>query len=164
MISNTKIAEIETSNSIYFWDYNYPLSNFYLKDFTHKNKTFISAQHAILWEMAVLFKDYKKANEILTYGDKSEIKDVEFINFNPIIWVDENKQIYESVLTSKFTSSELMRELLLSTRQKNLVFCSPDKYWGCGLRTNHPHVQNPKKWTGSNNLGEILMKVRNNIK
>lgn len=161
---NQKISEKETNSHIYFWDYKYPLSNFYLKEFTYSGKVFISAQQAIYWETAKLFKDYNLANEIIKYSDKTEIKEnIQFENFDHVIWMDKCDRLYEKILISKFTNSQLMKEILLSTKNKKLVFCSTDRYWGCGLRTNHPNLSKEDWWTGSNKLGKLLMKIRSKI-
>jgi predicted NAD-dependent protein-ADP-ribosyltransferase YbiA (DUF1768 family) len=37
-------------------------------------------------------------------------------------------------------------------------------YWGIGLGSDDPAIQNPKKWRGLNVLGKILTKVRHTLR
>jgi hypothetical protein len=68
---------------------------------------------------------------------------------------DTNKYsvMYECVL-SKFLQNNDIRKELLATGDANLVEDSPvDYYWGCGV-----------DGTGQNNLGKVLMQVRDLLK
>ena len=68
-------------------------------------------------------------------------------------WDYAKKQVmWEGVLT-KFLTHKNIQEILLSTGEELIVEDSPtDYYWGCG-----------KDKTGLNELGKILMKVRQEI-
>jgi|PlaIllAssembly_1097288.scaffolds.fasta_scaffold00483_6 ribA/ribD-fused uncharacterized protein len=68
-------------------------------------------------------------------------------------WDDERLQVMHDILRIKFSDPEL-RLLLLATKQKRLIEGNNwgDSYWGvCNGR-------------GSNHLGTLLMKVRNEIR
>ncbi len=64
----------------------------------------------------------------------------------------------------KFSLPQLKKEIL-ATGDKHLVEASPfDGIWGIKMGENHRHVENPDKWRGLKLLGEVLMKVRKELK
>jgi ribA/ribD-fused uncharacterized protein len=68
-------------------------------------------------------------------------------------FIEERIRIMKYALEMKFTKSYKLRQLLLSTGTKQLIDASPvDKFWGEG-----------EDKTGENNLGKILMEVREGL-
>jgi N-glycosidase YbiA len=64
-------------------------------------------------------------------------------------WEDVKDSIMLAALRKKFAAEDL-RQLLLDTRDRELVEASPsDSYWGCG-----------RSGKGKNRLGQLLMQVR----
>jgi ribA/ribD-fused uncharacterized protein len=64
-------------------------------------------------------------------------------------WEDVKESIMLAALRKKFAAEDL-RQLLLDTRDRELVEASPsDSYWGCG-----------RSGKGKNRLGQLLMQVR----
>jgi len=62
--------------------------------------------------------------------------------------------IMVKALTAKFTQHESLRQLLLGTENKPIVYANPLNYeWGCG-----------KEGTGQNLLGKALVEVRESLK
>lgn len=65
-------------------------------------------------------------------------------------WEEVKDGVMEKALRAKFTQNDKIREILLSTKDRELVEDSPsDFYWGCG-----------RNGTGRNMLGKLLMKIR----
>ena len=65
----------------------------------------------------------------------------------------KDKVMYDAVL-AKFTQHQDIQQILLNTGEQSIVEDSPiDYYWGCG-----------KDGSGKNKLGEILVKVRTELK
>jgi ribA/ribD-fused uncharacterized protein len=57
-----------------------------------------------------------------------------------------------------------LKQILLSTGTTILAECSPvDRIWGIGLSEDNADVQNPAKWQGQNLLGNVLMRVREEL-
>ncbi len=57
-----------------------------------------------------------------------------------------------------------MLKALLATEGTLLVEASPyDKVWGVGLGEDDPRIKDPKNWKGTNWLGEVLTKLREDL-
>ena len=53
---------------------------------------------------------------------------------------------------------------LLDTQDKTLAEASKnDKVWGIGMAMSDPNAFDKEKWQGKNQLGNLLMKVRDEI-
>jgi ribA/ribD-fused uncharacterized protein len=69
-------------------------------------------------------------------------------------WEEVKDEIMYQACLKKFQTHVEVRELLLSTGEEELVENAPgDYYWGCG-----------KNGTGLNKLGNILMRVREELR
>ncbi|MDY6783196.1 MAG: NADAR family protein [Cyanobacteriota bacterium] len=69
-------------------------------------------------------------------------------------WETVKDKIMERAVLCKFQTHADLREVLLSTGDEPIVENAPgDYYWGCG-----------KDGSGQNKLGEILMKVREELR
>lgn len=69
-------------------------------------------------------------------------------------WESVKAQIMEKAVRTKFMSHPDLQEILLNTAEELIVEDSPtDYYWGCG-----------ESKTGQNQLGKILMKIRQEIR
>ena len=68
------------------------------------------------------------------------------------------------VIFTQFTQNEHLLTQLLATEGTTLVEASPrDRIWGIGLGAQNPLAQNRETWRGTNYLGEILTRVRQQI-
>ncbi len=69
-------------------------------------------------------------------------------------WESVKMQIMEKAVLTKFISYPDLQEILLNTAEVLIIEDSPtDYYWGCG-----------ESKTGQNQLGKILMKIRQKIR
>lgn len=69
------------------------------------------------------------------------------------------------VVSQKFNSCKMLRELLLSTGNSILAEAAPnDSIWGIGLRIDDDRTNDPSKWCGRNVLGYALMKARRHMR
>ena len=65
---------------------------------------------------------------------------------------------------AKFKQNPGLEYELLDTKDECLVEASPtDRIWGVGLDQYDDAVLDPKNWQGTNWLGEVIMKVREDI-
>lgn len=119
-----------------------------------------------MYHKAITFNDNDTAEKILS---KSECSPAEYkklgghiSNFNSSTWNDLSVDISYRGNMLKFEQNSLLRETLLSTGDKLIVEASPyDKIWGIGFDHNSADG-NRDKW-GTNLLGQILMRVRNDL-
>lgn len=157
----------ETDKFVFFWGDEDVYSNFFYAPFTHKGIVFKWSEQAIMWRKAKLFGAHKIAEQILEADAPIKCKNLgrsHQIPFNEDVWVENRCKVYQEVLMDKFSLPQLKKEIL-ATGDKHLVEASPfDDIWGIKMGENHRHVENPDKWRGLNLLGEVLMKVRKELK
>ncbi len=116
-----------------------------------------------MYEKAKLMGDTKSVEKILKTTNPYLVKKYgrEVKPWNEILWQQNREKIMVDVCFSKFTSSPILREVLLETGNLILVEASPkDRIWGIGLGENYPGIEDPKNWRGLNLLGKSLMTVR----
>ena len=84
--------------------------------------------------------------------------------FKNDIWLKHRYDIVFRGNLEKFSQSSELKLFLLGTGNKYLAESSPtDLIWGIGLSDQDPERFDMKKWRGTNLLGEVLMKVRENL-
>lgn len=106
-----------------------------------QGQKFADADHA---EKIRVARDPKQA-KTLGRGCKFPIRDD---------WDQARDEIMYEACLKKFQTHKEARELLLATEDEELVENAPsDYYWGCG-----------KTGTGQNKLGQILMRVREELR
>ena len=75
------------------------------------------------------------------------------------------EKIMETSIKAKFRQNLELRQKLLSTGNKDIVECNPyDKYWGNGLALNTKDAHLRSNWKGKNMMGELLCRVRSELK
>ena len=68
----------------------------------------------------------------------------------------------DQAVRAKFQNNPELLAYLKSTIPLTLVHANAhDKIWANGLAINDPDTLNPAKWKGKNQLGDILMAIRN---
>ncbi len=69
-------------------------------------------------------------------------------------WEEVKDDVMYRAVRKKFETHDALRDLLLSTGSREIVEASPfDYYWGCG-----------KDGSGKNRLGDLLMRVRDELR
>lgn len=114
-------------------------------------------------EKARLFGDNKALGQILNTRSPKEHKEWgrRVKGFDKDLWNNVAKEIVFLGNLAKFTQNKDLMEQLIATENRILVEASPyDTVWGIGLSETDPDATDPKKWKGTNWLGEVLMKVR----
>ena len=79
-------------------------------------------------------------------------------------WLPEAKKVDLDGCRAKFAQDLYAKNILLATDDKTLIEAGPDKTWGVGMYMTDKDIAIPEKWKGTNLLGEILMKVRDELK
>lgn len=116
----------------------------------------------MMYQKAILFKDYDTATKILLSSIPREQKDLgrQVKNFNQTIWDKEKENIVFNGNYLKFSSHEYLKQYLYDTYPHQIVEANAyDKIWGIGMFQDDPNVLNTNIW-GQNLLGKTLMKVR----
>lgn len=156
-----------THNFTFFYGSSHPFSNWYMMPFVHRGKQYNCGEQYMMYQKAILFKDYDVAEMILEQRDprKQKFLGRQVRNFVESEWNAVCKPTMVEGLTSKFRQDTYSLNTLLDTGDTIIVEASPtDRIWGVGLAESDPLILNPKNWRGTNWLGDVLMEVRNVIK
>jgi len=112
------------------------------------------------------YKNYTKGSHILAKSNPGKIKKLSS-SFGEKHWdsPDARDKIMDNIIFQKFAQNRYLTFILLSTGgKKTLVETNPyDSYWDAGCSATHAIASN-NKWTGINNLGDILMRVREKLR
>lgn len=153
----------------FFFTENDALSNWYLRDFVVKGKTFNCMESFMMFSKAMLFKDQQVADEILTITGKDcqkrqKAAGRKVSGFVEEIWLAKREDIVTAGLIHKFTQHPDLKAILLSTKGTILVEASPyDGIWGVKMGQNDPNIYFPERWRGQNLLGKCLTRARDFI-
>lgn len=150
----------------FFWRTASPFSQWFLADFTVNGVQYTSAEQYMMHQKALLFNDQNNADKIMKTRSASVQKKLgrQVAGFNQTIWESECQRIVYEGNRAKFTQNEDLLAALLATRGTTLVEASPDdRIWGVGLAEEDPRIHNRKTWRGTNWLGEILTRLREEI-
>lgn len=153
---------VEKDDNVYFLGQE--LSNFHKQPFEIKGKNFHSSEQAFMYCKAKHFNDDNTAKKILDSNSPKESKKLgrEVKNFDAKDWERVSEKYMNIVLKHKFESNENLKKLLLDTKDKNIIECSPfDKKWGAGISVDQ--ALNGETIKGKNQLGNCLMNVRDNL-
>ena len=142
------------------------LSQWYISDFKIDNVVYNCAEQFMMAYKAKLFNDEESYKKILNTKKPKEQKRLGRMvkNFEINKWNKIAKEIVYKGNYDKFTQNEVLKLKLLNTTGL-LVEASPyDTIWGIGLSESDPDAKNSNKWRGKNWLGEILTKLREDLK
>lgn len=153
-----------TDEHLYFWA-SPSFANGTIAPFTYKEIIFNCSEQAYMWEKAMHFKDAEQATKILLCSDprdqQAEARKVK--NFTDEEWDKVKVQYMYDVCYAKFSQHTDYADALVATHLKVLVEAVPwDTVWGIGMSTEEILLayEEHTKWKGQNLLGEVLMKVR----
>lgn len=150
----------------FFWKSYSPFSQWHPANFTINELSFNCAEQYMMYMKATLFNDEETAEKILNAVTPSEQKSLgrKVKNFDKELWESNCKKFVYDANYAKFTQNPELLGKLLKTKGTTLVEASPsDCIWGVGLAQDDPRIQNRETWRGTNWLGEVLTKVREDI-
>ncbi len=148
----------------FFW--SGPLSQWHRSDFELDGITFVTAEQAMMYLKAQLFKDEKIASRILKTPDPSAQKSLgrKVKGFNEKVWRKNREEIVYRVSYAKFDQNKGLRRTLFQSAGLQLVEASPvDRIWGIGLSARDAQARAPETWPGLNLLGKTLTRVRDEL-
>ncbi|GGH57319.1 hypothetical protein GCM10008014_28860 [Paenibacillus silvae] len=150
----------------FFWHTASPFSQWHPADFIVNGLQYTSAEQYMMHQKALLFGDLKIAEQIMSTNSASVQKKLgrQVKGFDQTVWEAECQRIVYEGNQAKFTQNEELLAALLATRGTTLVEASPDdRIWGVGLAEDNPRIRNRSTWRGTNWLGEILTRLREEI-
>lgn len=143
-------------------------SNWYLSKFKYAGTEYSSVEQYMMYQKVSMFHQYDLADQIMDTDDPSKIKKLgrtRFDGFNSQIWDSVAYTIVKRGVKSKFSQNKELLKVLLSTGDKVLMECSSnDIIWGIGIGIDSETIYNPTAWRGRNQLGRILMSVRDELR
>jgi ribA/ribD-fused uncharacterized protein len=150
----------------FFWRTESPFSQWHPADFTVNGVHYTSAEQYMMHQKALLFGDQTIADKILKASSASVQKKLgrQVAGFDRTLWEAECQRIVYEGNWAKFTQNEELLTALRATRGTTLVEASPDdRIWGVGLAEEDRRIRNRRTWRGTNWLGEILTRLREDI-
>jgi len=120
-----------------------------------------------MYRKAMLFGDIESAKKVLATESPADVKKIgrEVKGFVKDLWELNCKEIVYKGNHAKFTQNPDILKVLMDTGDTILVEASPyDAVWGIGLDEENAKKTNPKDWPGTNYLGEVLTKLRIDLK
>ena len=148
----------------FFW--GGPFSQWYKHDIDVDGVTYNTAEQYMMAMKAKHFGDEAMLKNIMSTKDPQKQKAFgrKVNNFDALEWNKVSRGYVYDANLEKFQDPAL-KKFLMDTETKEIVEASPyDKIWGIGLGEGHPDILDKSKWKGTNWLGEVLMKVREDLK
>jgi len=134
--------------------------------FVVDGETFVTAEQWMMVQKARLFDDPDIALRIMSTDDPAQQKRLgqAVRGFDHDVWLENRIGIVHRGNLEKFRQNDGAARQLKATAPAMLVEANPrDWNWGNGLLVDDPDNQNPEAWKGTNLLGRILTRVRDEI-
>jgi len=135
-----------------------------------KSTMYQSATQAILGELAKFFQDQEHLEKIMTAATPDDIQyTVDDVpgnrDENEVRWKDQYQRLMYEVNLKKFMQYPELALRLLQTGQMRLGAYKPkDNLIGIGLSSDDARAKNPAMWSGQNQLGVVLMRIRDDLR
>ena len=149
----------------FFW--GGPMSQWAKSDFVIDGLEFNTCEQYMMYKKAMLFGDTVTAEKIMKAKHPRVQKKLgrEVTPFDDNKWVSICKNVVYDANMAKFSQNAKMKEELMLTGDKEICEASPyDKRWGVGMSADNPLIKEKANWDGLNWLGEVLTKVRDDLR
>lgn len=143
-----------------------PFSQWYSSKFEVAGVEYNCAEQFMMASKAKIFGDKETHKKIMESTNPEEQKALgrKVKNFNVAVWEKTAKEVVYIANMAKFSDPSL-KQFLLDTGNKEIVETSPyDVIWGIGMGEDNPDRFDKTKWKGKNWLGEVLMRVRKDLR
>lgn len=150
----------------YVFFYGGPFSQWLGCDFKVDGVTYNCAEQYMMHQKALTFGDTEIAAQIMRERHPRDQKALgrKVRNFDAKKWNEVARDIVYKGNYAKFQQNKGLLYALNETKGKLLVEASPtDKIWGIGLSTDDERRHDPANWRGTNWLGEVITKVREDL-
>ena len=157
-----KAAEKSDSKMIVFQGELSPWSNFHQAPFIINNQRFMTSEHWIQFQKALLFGDSATADKIIQCDSPYEAKKLGYSVQGLDIrkWQDEGYELCLEGIRAKFHQNLSLMQMLLTTKPKLLVEATTDRTWGTGIHLRDSNALDRKRWTSNGWLLDMLMSIR----
>ena len=155
-----------TEKFTFFWRNRSPFSQLHPCLFVVDSKEYCTAEQFMMVGKARLFGDFVVERKIFDATDPRVQKELgrAVTPFNEDRWNVAARDIVYEGNYAKFSQNEDLKQLLFATQGTTLVEASPkDRIWGIGLEATNPLALDRATWKGTNWLGEVLTKVRDDL-
>ncbi|KAL3121850.1 hypothetical protein niasHT_006433 [Heterodera trifolii] len=115
---------------------------------------------------AVEFGDRQQFEYVLNLASARDVKNrgKHVRGYNYGHWQTVKREHMLRVVYEKFRQNQPLCEALLRTGFVRLVEASTDRYWAAGLRITDEAIHSSNNWPGRNELGRVLMRVRDQLR
>ena len=142
-----------------------PLSNFYKCNMTWKSTVVNTSEQCYVYEKASINKRADIATEVLRVSTGREAKELSKKVYTPKSWDSKNEEVMTEILREKARQvPEVLEELMASGDRKIVEAVRFQEQWSCGLSKEAASKTDPDFWPGKNRLGELWMKVRDELR
>ena len=151
----------------FFWKDRSPFSNWYPSTFQVDNITYYRMEQFMMAEKARLFGDQETLAKIMATTNPREHKELgrQVKGFDKAKWDAVARDVVYKGCLAKFSQNPALKKALLATEGTSMVEASPvDRIWGIGLAEDDPRALDRSTWLGLNWLGEVLDRVREELK
>lgn len=155
-----------TNEYCFFWK-NTCLGQWHPSIFVIDGITYKTAEQYMMAEKARLFNDKESEDLILSNDSPRECQKLGRLvkNFNLPVWNENARDIVYCGNEAKFTQNPEFLKTLMSFDDRKFVEASPyDDIWGIKIGEKDDRCLDPKLWEGTNWLGQVLTKLRDNLK
>lgn len=155
-----------SSNERFTFFWGGPFSQWYKAPFQLDGAYYYTAEQYMMAEKARLFDDLVTLEAILGTHDPSKQKQFgrQVKGFDADRWNAVARDVVYRGNRRKFTTHRDLLQLLLDTEGTSLAEASPqDTIWGIGLAADAKDATDRSKWLGTNWMGEILQKLRDDL-
>ena len=160
------ICNITKDGKMAFFTQHSKLSNHHQCYFNHGGHTFNSVEQFYTFKKARHFKDDETADRILTKKNPVDAMRLgnKIRNFNKQQWKEVSTDYMRQGLQAKFMQNAGLASFLKGTEKMLLVEANPfDRFWGAGIGLNDSDVWIESRWKGENQLGKLLMELRETL-
>ena len=156
---------VSQNDSVFFYSRSSPLSNFFPAPITVDGVQYSCSEQYYQAKKAEEHKDYETLDTIMMASDPADMyRAASKIKCSDRWKSGTCKIAMEKANMAKFTQNKHLADVLLSTDGKHIVEASPrDTFWGAGVNLRKITSTPRDQWPGQNELGQLLMKIRDNI-
>ena len=143
-----------------------PLSNFFKCTIDFNGRAFKSSEHIYQFTKCMFLKHDDLANLIYTTETPREVKVLsDKLNKHERMaeWTNIKVDFMRKILRAKWNCSGRFRQTLMATSNMTIAEATSDTFWGVGVAPNLALHTKPGHFLGSNQLGKLLMDLRNDV-
>ena len=124
-------------------------------------ETYNSVEQFYVQQKAFFGGDLDRAAEVMKMTDPQKImmlgKKVKVVEDQ---WKKKEMDVMLDGVRQKFQQNKALEKRLLETVGELLVESTRNQFWGCGKPMYSKQSNDVNQWTGQNQLGKMLMRVR----